>query len=199
MQHCWNTNNKKRKILIAQTKSEEFSEEFEELLQEPIRNNSRIRLMVFDQQWNQNKIKCNFYFIFHTKFFQLPRTQIKILKHVSEKKFFQKLKKKRNFFSRRDRRERLRVKQAAAKWQQYRILWRFDTCNGSWDDVSEKEWRRWLRKFSFLFFFFISVIYLFPFLFLFFIKIFLSSKKTFLVHLPTNLPCSNVPRAVLKF
>jgi len=58
---------------------------------------------------------------FSQQFFQLPRTQIKILKHVSKKKIFQKFKKKPNF-CRRDRRERLRVKQAAAKWQQYRIL-----------------------------------------------------------------------------
>jgi hypothetical protein len=30
--------------------------------------------MVFDQQWNKNKIKCNF---FSQQFSQLPRTQIK--------------------------------------------------------------------------------------------------------------------------
>jgi hypothetical protein len=39
-----------------------------------------------------------------------------------KKKIFQKLKEKTKLFSRRDRGERLRVKQAAAKWQQYHIL-----------------------------------------------------------------------------
>jgi len=51
-----------KKILIAQTKSEEFSEEFKELLQEPIRNNSRIDLWYSIN--NETKTKSNVIFIF---------------------------------------------------------------------------------------------------------------------------------------
>jgi hypothetical protein len=60
LQHCRNTNSKKQKILIAQTKSEEFSEEFKELLQEPIRNNSRID--VWYSINNETKTKSNVIF-----------------------------------------------------------------------------------------------------------------------------------------
>jgi len=73
LQHCSNTNNKKQKILIAQTKSEEFSEEFKELLQEPIRNNSRIDLWYSIN--NETKTKSNVIFILFFQKMQLEFPQ----------------------------------------------------------------------------------------------------------------------------